>query len=203
MTMNIDDPQDNSGQSADRKNNGQDALADDSDNLENEGNGPIEPESIDEKDVTLASEPDQNLISAPSQIPLLNNIVFNTSLPLKPPRKKVNPSLGPGEAAPRPTDLFGGTPETAADGPLSAQYEAHDIDADRTKVKAQASRVVDSLVQEYSTEIVRRLKDELTTLLNDLDGDELDDNDLHDNDLHDNDLDENDLDGEQTDSDKE
>jgi hypothetical protein len=62
---------------------------------------------------------------------------------------------------------------------------------------------VDSLVQEYSTEIVRRLKDELTTLLNELDGDELDDNDLHDNDLDENDLDENDLDGEQTDSDKE
>jgi hypothetical protein len=65
--------------------------------------------------------------------------------------------------------LFGGTPETATLGPLSAQYQAHDIDGKKTKVKAQASQVVDALVEEYSTEIVRRLKDELTTLLDELD----------------------------------
>jgi len=88
---------------------------------------------------------------------------------LKVTTKKPKSSLGPGESVPRPTDLFGGTPETATLGPLSAQYQAHDIDGKKTKVKAQASQVVDALVEEYSTEIVRRLKDELTTLLDELD----------------------------------
>lgn len=132
---------------------------------------PLEQPKAKQDTANNESDTDQGTASAPAQIPLLENVVFNTSLPLKTPARIAKPSLAPGESAPRPTDLFGGSPETALSGPLSSKYQALDIDEERRKVKSQASRVVDSLVEEYSAEIVRRLKDDLTTLLDELDTD--------------------------------
>jgi hypothetical protein len=177
MTMNTKDTEDtedtdaNSANATDQGMIGQDTTLNDADTLTEPGKGNrlVDPESTDQNEIKQTSSTHRNEVSAPSQVPLLDNIVFNTSLPLKVTTKKPKPSLGPGESVPRPTDLFGGTPETATLGPLSAQYQAHDIDGKKTKVKAQASQVVDALVEEYSTEIVRRLKDELTTLLDELD----------------------------------
>ena len=171
MTMNTEDTEANSANSTDQDMIGQDTTLNDANTLTKpgKGKGHVDPESIDQNEIKQTSDTHQNEVSAPSQIPLLDNIVFNTSLTLKVTTKKPKPSLGPDESVPRPIDLFGGTSETATLGPLSAQYQAEDIDSKRTKVEAQASQVVDALVQEHSTEIVRRLKDELTTLLDELD----------------------------------
>ena len=99
------------------------------------------------------------------QIPLLDDVVFNTELPFpKPKVKRPKPEQVSDENAPRPTDLFGGSPETAQEGPLSPQYEARDLDGLRTSTE----QMVDDLVAEYSQEIVKRLREELTTLLDDL-----------------------------------
>ena len=170
-TEDTEDTDANSANATDQGMIGQDTTLNDADTLTEPGKGNrhVDPESTDQNEIKQTSSTHRNEVSAPSQVPLLDNIVFNTSLPLKVTTKKPKPSLRPGESVPRPTDLFGGTPETATLGPLSAQYQAHDIDGKKTKVKAQASQVVDALVEEYSTEIVRRLKDELTTLLDELD----------------------------------
>ena len=173
MTMNTEDTEANSANSTDQDMIGQDTTLNDANTLtesgKGKGKGHVDPESIDQNEIKQTSDTHQNEVSAPSQIPLLDNIVFNTSLTLKVTTKKPKPSLGPDESVPRPIDLFGGTSETATLGPLSAQYQAQDIDSKRTKVEAQASQVVDALAQEHSTEVVRRLKDELTTLLDELD----------------------------------
>ena len=165
--MNTEDTEANSANPTDQDMIGQDTTLNDANTLTEpgKGKGHVDPELIDQNEIKQTSDTHQNEVSAPSQIPLLDNIVFNTSLTLKVTTKKPKPSLGPDESVPRPTDLFGGTSETATLGPLSAQ----DIDSKRTKVEAQASQVVHALVQEHSTEIVRRLKDELTTLLDELD----------------------------------
>lgn len=103
-----------------------------------------------------------------AQIPLLDDVVFNTALPFPKPkaRQKVPPKID--QNAPRATDLFGGSPETAHLGPLSLHYKADDIDARTTAVRSRTDRVVDTLVAEYSTEIIERLRDELSAVLNDL-----------------------------------
>ena len=144
------------------------------DDTHSNSDAPLEQEKTKQDTFINDSDTHQDQTAAPAQIPLLEDVVFHTSLPLKAPTRKAKPSLGPGESAPRPTDLFGGTPETAVSGPLSPDYPATDIDQERTKVKSQASRVVDSLVEEYSAEIVRRLRDDLTTLLDELDIDKTD-----------------------------
>ena len=169
MTMNTENTEANSANSTDQYMIGQDTTLNDANTLTEPGKGHVDPESIDQNEIKQTSDTHQNEVSAPSQIPLLDNIVFNTSLTLEVTTKKPKPGLGPDESVPRPTDLFGDTSETATLGPLSAQYQAQDIDSKRTKVEAQASQVVDALVQGHSTEIVRRLKDQLTTLLDELD----------------------------------
>jgi hypothetical protein len=104
----------------------------------------------------------------PAQIPLLDDVVFDTALPF--PKPKPRPRLKPpaDENAPRATDLFGGSPETAQSGPLSNHYEAEDVDETTRQVRTRTDRVVEHLVAEYSHEIVERLRDELTAVLHDL-----------------------------------
>ena len=104
----------------------------------------------------------------PGQIPLLDDVVFNTELPF--PRsaaktRKAKPERAVDENAPRPTDLFGGSPETAQSGPLSADYAAKDMD----ELRNSTEEMVDNLVAEYSQQIVSRLRQELTSLLEELD----------------------------------
>ena len=116
-------------------------------------------------------EPHANKIK-PAQIPLLDDVVFNTTLP-RPKLSKPNQPTKPipadtAQNVPRPTDLFGGSPETAQSGPFSPEYTAVDLDEAALKMRQDTEKVVDNLVAEYSEEIVARLKDELTSLLNDL-----------------------------------
>jgi len=65
------------------------------------------------------------------------------------------------------TDLFGGSPVTATAGPYSVPSETESIES--AKIKQQTSQMIDTLVQEYSEENVRRLRDELSSILDDLD----------------------------------
>ncbi len=104
------------------------------------------------------------------QIPLINELVFDESLPLKaPPRprsmstgiaKKQTESRvhGP-EYDPDTRDLFGST--------LSEATQSAD------DFRTGADRIVNDLVEEYSIEIIDRLRQELTTqlhsILDDLD----------------------------------
>lgn len=103
----------------------------------------------------------------PAQIPLLEDVIYNTSLPFPAQPKIKRPSQAlDASSAPRVTDLFGGSPETATSGPFSANYEAESIVSAR--IKQHSSQMIDSLVQEYSEEILRRLRDELSAILDDL-----------------------------------
>lgn len=119
------------------------------------------------------------------QIPLLDDVVFDTEFPFTKPKTSKStlntstaaadplpssalpssPSpLEAEQAIPRATDLFGGSPDTAQSGPMSPSYQATDLD----NLRNTTEQMVDSLVAEYSAEIVSRLKQELTTLLDDL-----------------------------------
>ncbi|MFT4797104.1 MAG: hypothetical protein ACJAYE_001312 [Candidatus Azotimanducaceae bacterium] len=116
-----------------------------------------------------ADYPDSPIEQAqPAQIPLLDDVVFNTELPFSKPKSRPRAKPPVDENAPRATDLFGGSAETARSGPLSKQYEAEDVDATTKQARTQTDRVVDHLVAEYSHEIVERLRDELTAVLVDL-----------------------------------
>jgi hypothetical protein len=110
--------------------------------------------------------------SQTGQIPLLDDVVYNTQLPFPKPRPSVKKRSAAEAAfeenAPRATDLFGGSAETAQSGPLSRDYQAEDIDAQTRAVRDRTSRVVDTLVAEYSVEIIERLRDELSAVLDDL-----------------------------------
>ncbi len=104
------------------------------------------------------------------QIPLLDEVVLDTDLPFPKPKRTMPKPADTGQESvepqkvPRATDLFGGSPETAASGPLASDYEVRDID----QLRADTEQMVDHLVAEYSQEIVSRLKQELTSLLDDL-----------------------------------
>ncbi|MBL4681098.1 MAG: hypothetical protein JKY88_10315 [Pseudomonadales bacterium] len=112
-------------------------------------------------------EDKKNRETNPAQIPLLEDVIYNTSLSFTPQPKLKKPSQALDAAsAPQITDLFGGSPETASSGPFSRHYEAESVES--AKIKQHTSHVIDSLVQEYSEEILRRLRDELSTILDDL-----------------------------------
>lgn len=51
---------------------------------------------------------------------------------------------------------------------MSPQYEARDMDQAAEKLRGSTEQMVDNLVAEYSQEIVSRLKQELTSLLDEL-----------------------------------
>ena len=97
-----------------------------------------------------------------SQIPLLQEIVFDSSLPLKPPPRprRASPKPPPGDHGPHydpeTLDLF---EDREPDVPPS--LESHQ----RTELRAGASKMIDELVEEYSAEISRRLRVELTDQL--------------------------------------
>ena len=88
-----------------------------------------------------------------SQVSLLNEMVFNSELPLKPPPKPTKKRLkrpltdhGP-DYDPETLDLF---------DELPPQLE---------EPRADSSKVIDGLVEEYSEEISRCLREELTEQL--------------------------------------
>ncbi|MCZ6501453.1 MAG: hypothetical protein O6945_02950 [Gammaproteobacteria bacterium] len=96
-----------------------------------------------------------------SQIPLLNEIVFDSSLPLKPPprprrtsRKQPPGDHGP-DYDPGTLDLFE-TPDSHLQSLVENQTE---------EFRADALRMIDELVEEYSAEITQRLRAELTEQL--------------------------------------
>ena len=97
-----------------------------------------------------------------SQIPLLNDIVFDSSLPLKPPprprkpSKKQPPSDHGRDYDPGTLDLF----ETPGSR-LQSLVENHT----EKELRAGALRIVDELVEEYSAKITERLRAELTQQL--------------------------------------
>ena len=108
-------------------------------------------------------------IEKTGQIPLLDEVVFNTSLPFPKPKPRPQKPELQEQNIPRATDLFGGSPDTAVSGPYAPTYEAEDMDEATTKLRQSTERVVDNLVAEYSQEIGSRLREELTSLLEELD----------------------------------
>ncbi|HIG39814.1 MAG: hypothetical protein ABGY96_11135 [bacterium] len=114
----------------------------------------------------------------PAQIPLLEDVVFHTSLPIPdPPRRRRANDHERQIVAPQMPDLFSGSPETAGMKPPASTDPAHlnrnESDEEITEgikgeLRQKTSTIIDSLVDEYSTEIVRRLRDELTSLLADM-----------------------------------
>ncbi|MFT7688243.1 MAG: hypothetical protein ACI9FB_003605 [Candidatus Azotimanducaceae bacterium] len=131
-------------------------------------NNKIPEEDSSNINENINEQVDEKKAEHPAQIPLLEDVIYNTSLPFpaQPRRRKLDVIEDPSKV-PRVTDLFGGTPETATAGPYSASYDAESIESAR--IKQQASQMIDTLVQEYSEEIVRRLRDELSSILDDLD----------------------------------
>lgn len=97
-----------------------------------------------------------------SQIPLLNEIVFDASLSLKPPPRprRTSTKQPPGDHGPRydpeTLDLF-----------EDHRPSLESLVANHTEkeLRAGASKIIDELVEEYSVEITRRLRLELTEQL--------------------------------------
>jgi hypothetical protein len=127
------------------------------------------PESEDQAKPEGAAESGSTISDKTGQIPLLDDVVYNTSLPFAKPRPRPPKPELQAQNIPRATDLFGGSPDTAVEGPMSPQYEAKDMDQAAEKLRGSTEQMVDNLVAEYSQEIVSRLKQELTSLLDELD----------------------------------
>lgn len=122
-----------------------------------------DPDSDQDNEVDLGKIVER---AQPAQIPLLDDVVFDTALPFPKPRPRLKPPAD--KNAPRATDLFGGSPETAQSGPLSNHYKAEDVNETTRQVRTRTDRVVEHPLAEYSQEIVERLRDELTAVLQDL-----------------------------------
>lgn len=97
-----------------------------------------------------------------SQIPLLQEFVFDSSLPLKPPPRPHRTSTkrpigdhGP-YYDPETLDLF--EDRESRTQPSDEQHTEREL-------RAGSSRMIDDLVEEYSAEISRRLRRELTEQL--------------------------------------
>ena len=84
-----------------------------------------------------------------TQVPLITDMVFGESLPLKPPSR---PSSGKPRYDPDTIDLFGDHP----DGIDKAVTE---------ELRQNADSMIDNLVSEYTAEIEQRLRQELTSQL--------------------------------------
>ena len=106
-------------------------------------------------------------MSLPSQIPLLEDVVNDLNaisekaLESTYPKKPRPPEVDPLDK-PLATDLFGDPIHSYA--VVSENQEVINTE----ELHSQAKQVVNSLVKEYSHEIVRRLRNELTSVLNDL-----------------------------------
>ncbi len=108
----------------------------------------------------------------PAQIPLLEDVVFNTQVPVRPPTaKKQKPGPRPAgpQKLPQATDLFADTFPPAPAEPAAPEDDDVSQGVTEQEIRARATDVVDTLVKEYSIEIVRRLKDELGQILEELD----------------------------------
>jgi hypothetical protein len=103
-----------------------------------------------------------------SQIPLLNEIVFDSTLPLKPPpqprgsgTKQPASNHGP-DYDPGTLDLFEDRDSVSQSSTMNDTEQG---------LRAGASRMVDALIEEYSAEITQRLRMELTEQLDAILGD--------------------------------
>ncbi|MFT6433471.1 MAG: hypothetical protein ACJAVI_001513 [Candidatus Azotimanducaceae bacterium] len=110
---------------------------------------------------------DEHQRTLPSQIPLLEDVISNLTVKTESAnktavkKKKATPDIDPLDK-PLAMDLFGDPIHSYAVHTENTHY----IDPD--ELHSQATQVVNSLVKEYSHEIVRRLRNELTSVLNDL-----------------------------------
>lgn len=90
------------------------------------------------------------------QIPLLDDIVFDSSLPLKAPRRPAQPrrkvSYSP-DYDPDTIDLFGDSVLPPTDEAVTEE------------LRESASQMIDDLVDEFTAEIGQRLREELTDQL--------------------------------------
>lgn len=110
---------------------------------------------------------DKRTITPPSQKPLLEDVIHDLNTPSalaeksRGGKKPVTPDLDPLDK-PLATDLFGDPIHSYAENPDNASP------TNKEALKAEATQVVNSDVEEYSLEIVRRLHDDLTSVLSDL-----------------------------------
>jgi len=97
----------------------------------------------------------------PSTIPLLHDMVYDPSLPLRPPKrpsrpKAQKPSTPPGYD-PDTIDLF---------GDVDPHLDIEDLDEETMEeFRDSAEQMIDDLVEEYTEEISQRLRSELTEQL--------------------------------------
>ncbi len=106
-------------------------------------------------------------ITLPSQIPLLEDVISDlttTSDVVKKNKRAKHPNPPELDPLDKPlaTDLFGDPIHSYAVNPDNSNP------INEEQLHSQATEVVNSLVKEYSHEIVRRLRNELTSVLNDL-----------------------------------
>lgn len=110
---------------------------------------------------------DKRTITLPSQTPLLEDVIHDLNTPSelaeksRRGKKPVTPDLDPLDK-PLATDLFGDPIHSSAVNPDNASRMNEET------LNAEATQVVNSEVEEYSLEIVRRLHDDLSSVLNDL-----------------------------------
>ena len=105
-----------------------------------------------------------------TQIPLMEDLVYDSSLPLKPPRRPPTKDVQPTRINYSPNydpdtiDLF-------EDGKGEPDIQLDDSIA--VELRQSADHLIDELVDEYSAEIGRRLRaeltEQLTSILDDLD----------------------------------
>lgn len=99
----------------------------------------------------------------PGQIPLLNDIVFDTSLPLKAPPRPKNQKADASKPAKRQKNLPPGyDPDTLdlfSDDDLPEDFESEELSGG---LRESADQVISELIDEYSEEIGKRLREELT-----------------------------------------
>ena len=111
---------------------------------------------------------DKRTITLPSQKPLLEDAIHDLNTPSalaeksRRGKKPVTPDLDPLDK-PLATDLFGDPIHSYAVNPDNASP------TDEGDLSAEATQVVNQDVKEHSLEIVRRLHDDLTSVLSDLD----------------------------------
>ena len=97
---------------------------------------------------------------APEQIPLLEDVVLEARLmSSRPAKNRHSPRPVITQAKPRSTDLF---PEVMV---LTGMNPPSD-----TALQSEAVKMADNLARIYSDEVIRKLRDELTLLLNELEG---------------------------------
>jgi hypothetical protein len=97
---------------------------------------------------------DRPTVGIPEQIPLLEDVVFNTQQKShRAPQGQHSATLG--NARPRSTDLF---PQIMV---LNGAFES-------AKQQADIEQLADQLVSTHSADVIRKLRDELSLLLGDI-----------------------------------